>query len=37
MVDYGYYTALAGMSLAEQAVDNQRNLMERMTGDEMTG
>lgn len=37
MVDYGYYTALAGMSLAQQAVDNQRNLMERMTGDEMTG
>ena len=37
MVDYGYYTALAGMSLAEQAVDNQRSLMERMTGDEMTG
>lgn len=37
MADYGYYTALAGMSLAQQAVDNQRNLMERMTGDEMTG
>ncbi len=35
MVDYGY-TALAGIT-GEQAVDNQRNLMERMTGDEMTG
>ena len=37
MPDYGYYTALAGMSLAQQAVDNQRSFMERITGDKMTG
>ena len=37
MPDYGYYTALAGMSLAQQAVDNQRSFMERITGDKMNG
>ena len=37
MPDYGYYTALAGISLAQQAVDNQRSFMERITGDKMTG
>lgn len=31
MPDYGYYTALASTQLAKQAVDNQKDLMLRIT------
>lgn len=34
--DYGYYTSLAGEELAKQALDNQKNLMRRITGEELT-
>ncbi len=33
---YGYYTALASEELAKQAVDNQKDLMRRITGEELT-
>lgn len=36
MPDYGYYTALASMELAKQEVDNQKDLMLRITGEELT-
>lgn len=34
--DYGYYTALASEELAEHALENQRDLMRRITGEELT-
>lgn len=36
MPDYGYYTALASTELAKQEVDNQKDLMLRITGEELT-
>ncbi len=36
MPDYGYYTALASTALAKQEVDNQKDLMLRITGEELT-
>lgn len=36
MPDYGYYTALASTQLAKQAVDNQKDLMLRITGEGLT-
>lgn len=36
MPDYGYYTALASTQLAKQEVDNQKDLMLRITGEELT-
>ncbi len=34
--DYGYYTSLASEELAKQALDNQKDLMRRITGEELT-
>ena len=34
--DYGYYTALASKELANQAIENQKDLMRRITGEELT-
>lgn len=36
MPDYGYYTTLASTQLAKQAVDNQKDLMLRITGEGLT-
>ena len=36
MPDYGYYTALASTELAKQEIDNQKDLMLRITGEELT-
>lgn len=36
MPDYGYYTALASTELAKKEVDNQKDLMLRITGEELT-
>ena len=36
MPDYGYYTALASTELAKQEVDKQKDLMLRITGEELT-
>ena len=36
MPDYGYYTALASTELAKQEVDNQKDLMLRIAGEELT-
>ena len=36
MPDYGYYTALASTELAKQEVDNQKDLMLRIMGEELT-
>ncbi len=34
--DYGYYTVLASEELAKQAIDSQKDLMQRITGEELT-
>lgn len=33
---FGYYTAIASLDMAQQAVDNQRDVMERYIGQELT-
>ena len=34
---FGYYTSIASINLAQQAVDRQKDVMERLIGDELSG
>ena len=34
---FGYYTAIASINMAQQAVDRQKDIMERLIGEELSG
>ena len=34
---FGYYTSIASINMAQQAVDRQKDVMERLIGDELSG